>query len=57
MDTKYFQQALEAWSRDNPQSAGSPLNAFMLSEILRRAQALKEADKPPANYTLDRMGA
>jgi hypothetical protein len=60
-DTSYYQQALAEWRRNHRFSANKPLTAEMLSEVLRRAQELKDAAKsgrPQAVVSLlDRQSA
>ena len=59
MDTKYFHQALEEAFRGGKlatQKVGD-LTILEFSLLLKRAQELKDADKPQPNHALDRMGA
>lgn len=44
-DTQYFHDAVEAWNKKNKYSANLPCTPGWLSEMLRNAQALKDADK------------
>jgi hypothetical protein len=44
MDTKYYAQAVAEWCKKNPYSKGLPLTPQWLSQMLNRAQELKEED-------------
>ena len=59
MDTKYFHQALEEAFRSG-RLASMKVGDLTMGEVsllLKRAQELKDADKPQPNHALDRMGA
>lgn len=43
-DTEYFHLAVDSWCKRNRFNAGLPCTPSWLSEILRDAQALKDAD-------------
>jgi len=45
VDTKYFQQALAEYCKAHRYDSKMPLTAALLSELLQRAQALKDADR------------
>ena len=44
MDTKYFQAAVDEWCKKHRFEAGLPTTPGWFSDMLRRAQELKEAD-------------
>lgn len=44
-DTEYFQIALDAYCKAHRLDAMMPLTPVILSQLLRSAQALKDADK------------
>jgi len=45
MDTKYFQQALAEYVKKHPWDSATPLTVLQLSELLQRAQILKDEDR------------
>jgi hypothetical protein len=45
MDTKYFAQAVKEWCDKNKWNKDLPITAAWFSEMLQRAQVLKEADR------------
>lgn len=44
-DTEYFHIAVDTWVRKNRFNAGLPCTPSWFSEMLRDAQALKDADR------------
>lgn len=49
MDTKYFQQALEAYCKKSRYDSLMSLTPRLLSELLTEAQRLKQADIDATN--------
>jgi hypothetical protein len=45
MDTKYFAQAVEEWCKKHKWDKDLPMTPSWLSEMLQRAQVLKDADR------------
>jgi hypothetical protein len=52
MDTKYYAQAVAEWCKAHKYNAGLPLTPAWLSEMLTRAQELKQADIDATNATV-----
>jgi hypothetical protein len=44
-DTEYFTMAVEAWRKKYRFASQTPLSMDALSQVLRDAQALKDADR------------
>jgi hypothetical protein len=44
-DTEYFHLAVDAWIKKNRYSANLPTTPSWFSEMMRDAQALKDADR------------
>jgi hypothetical protein len=48
MDTKYFKQAVDEYVKKNGFDSKMPISAHLLSQLLQRAQELKDADRKAA---------